>query len=173
MQCGGGEGYNRREGADNDIINQWGTSNMKMTNDEYKDYTDSHSPRSKSGRNMLRAFLVGGAICLVGQALIDIFMALGIDKETACSGGSISLVFLGALLTGLGVYDDMAKFAGAGTLVPITGFANAVVAPALEFKTEGFVLGTAAKMFIISGPVIVYGISASVVYGLLYVLFGG
>ena len=146
---------------------------MKMTNDEYKDYTDSHSPRSKSGRNMLRAFLVGGAICLVGQALIDIFMALGIDKETACSGGSISLVFLGALLTGLGVYDDMAKFAGAGTLARITGFANSVVAPALEFKTEGFVLGTAAKMFIISGPVIVYGISASVVYGLLYVLFGG
>ena len=122
---------------------------------------------------MLRAFLVGGAICLAGQALIDIFMALGIDQETACTGGSVSLVFLGALLTGLGVYDDMAKFAGAGTLVPITGFANSVVAPALEFKTEGFVLGTAAKMFIISGPVIVYGISASVVYGLLYVLFGG
>ena len=146
---------------------------MKMTNDEYKNYTNSHSPRSKSGRNMLRAFLVGGAICLVGQALIDIFMALGIDQETACTGGSVSLVFLGALLTGLGVYDDMAKFAGAGTLVPITGFANSVVAPALEFKTEGFVLGTAAKMFIISGPVIVYGISASVVYGLLYVLFGG
>ena len=146
---------------------------MKMTNNEYKNYTDSHSPRSKSGRNMLRAFLVGGAICLVGQALIDIFMALGIDQETACTGGSVSLVFLGALLTGLGVYDDMAKFARAGTLVPITGFANSVVAPALEFKTEGFVLGTAAKMFIISGPVIVYGISASVVYGLLYVLFGG
>ena len=146
---------------------------MKMTNDEYKNYTDSHSPRSKSGRNMLRAFLVGGAICLAGQALIDIFMALGIDQETACTGGSVSLVFLGALLTGLGVYDDMAKFAGAGTLVPITGFANSVVAPALEFKTEGFVLGTAANMFIISGPVIVYGISASVVYGLLYVLFGG
>ena len=146
---------------------------MKMTNDEYKNYTDSHSPRSKSGRNMLRAFLVGGAICLVGQALIDIFMALGIDQETACTGGSVSLVFLGALLTGRGVYDDMAKFAGAGTLVPITGFANSVVAPALEFKTEGFVLGTAAKMFIISGPVIGYGISASVVYGVLYVLFGG
>ena len=145
---------------------------MKMTNDEYKNYTDSHSPRSKAGRNMLRAFLLGGAICLVGQALTDIFVALGIDKETAGAGCSISLVFLGALLTGLGFYDDMAKFAGAGTLVPITGFANSVVAPALEFKTEGFVLGTAAKMFIISGPVIVYGISASVVYGLLYVFFG-
>ena len=149
---------------------------MKMTNDEYKNYTDSHSPRSKSGRNMLRAFLVGGAICLAGQALIDIFMALGIDQETACTGGSVSLVFLGALLTGLGVYDDMAKFAGAGTLVPITGFANSVVAPALEFKTEGYVLGTAAKMFIISGPVIVYGIAFSVLLGLLkyfWLLFTG
>ena len=140
---------------------------MKMTNDEYKDYTDSHSPRSKSGRNMLRAFLVGGAICLVGQALIDIFMALGIDKETACSGGSISLVFLGALLTGLGVYDDMAKFAGAGTLVPITGFANSIAAPAMEFKTEGFVLGTCVKMFSIAGPVLTFGISASVFYGVI------
>ena len=99
MRCRGSGGNKRRKPADNDIINRWETSKMKMTNDEYKDYTDSHSPRSKSGRNMLRAFLVGGAICLVGQALIDIFMALGIDKETACSGGSISLVFLGALLT--------------------------------------------------------------------------
>ena len=146
---------------------------MKMTNDEYKNYTDSHSPRSKSGRKMRRAFLVGGASCRAGEVVVDVLRALGIDQETACTGGSVSLVFLGALLTGLGVYDDMAKFAGAGTLVPITGFANSVVAPALEFKTEGFVLGTAAKMFIISGPVIVYGISASVVYGLLYVLFGG
>ena len=140
---------------------------MKMTNDEYKDYTDSHSPRSKSGRNMLRAFLVGGAICLVGQALIDIFMALGIDKETACSGGSISLVFLGALLTGLGVYDDMAKFAGAGTLVPITGFSNAMVSPALEFKNEGFVTGTGAKLFTVAGPVLAYGLTASVIYGII------
>lgn len=145
---------------------------MKMTNDEYRNYADSHSPRSKAGCNMLRAFLVGGAICLVGQLLTDIFMAMGAAQETAGTGCSISLIFIGALLTGLGYYDNMAKFAGAGTLVPITGFANSVVAPALEFKTEGFVLGTAAKMFIISGPVIVYGISASVVYGLLLVLFG-
>ena len=143
---------------------------MKMTNDEYKNYTDSHSPRSKSGRNMLRAFLVGGAICLVGQALIDIFMALGIDQETACTGGSVSLVFLGALLTGLGVYDDMAKFAGAGTLVPITGFANAMVSPALEFKSEGFITGMAAKMFTVAGPVIVYGVSTSVIYGIILVI---
>ena len=141
---------------------------MQMTNDEYKNYTDSHSPRSKSGRNMLRAFLVGGAICLAGQALIDIFMALGIDQETACTGGSVSLVFLGALLTGLGVYDDMAKFAGAGTLVPITGFANSIAAPAVEFKTEGFILGVGARMFTIAGPVIVYGLCAGVLYGLIY-----
>ena len=145
---------------------------MKMTNDEYRNYADSHSPRSKAGRNMLRAFLVGGAICLVGQLLTDIFMVMGAAQETAGTGCSISLIFIGALFTGLGYYDNMAKFAGAGTLVPITGFANSVVARALEFKTEGFVLGTAAKMFIISGPVIVYGISASVVYGLLLVLFG-
>ena len=140
---------------------------MKMTNDEYKNYTDSHSPRSKSGRNMLRAFLVGGAICLAGQALIDIFMALGIDQETACTGGSVSLVFLGALLTGLGVYDDMAKFAGAGTLVPITGFSNAMVSPALEFKNEGFVTGTGAKLFTVAGPVLAYGLTASVIYGII------
>jgi stage V sporulation protein AC len=113
---------------------------------------------------------VGGIICVIGQGLTDIFMALGVDKETAGSACSICLIFIGAMLTGLGVYDDMAKFAGAGTLVPITGFANSVVAPALEFKTEGYILGTAAKMFIISGPVIVYGISASVIYGVLYVL---
>ena len=141
---------------------------MKMTNDEYKNYTDSHSPRSKSGRNMLRAFLVGGAICLAGQALIDIFMALGTDQETACTGGSVSLVFLGALLTGLGVYDDMAKFAGAGTLVPITGFANSVAAPAIEFQKEGMVFGIGCKIFNIAGPVILYGIASSWVLGLIY-----
>lgn len=146
---------------------------MKMTNDEYKQYADSHMPRSMALRNMLRAFIVGGAICVIGQGLIDLYTTLGMDKDIAGTGCSVTLVFLGALLTGLGLYDNIAKFAGAGTLVPITGFANSVVAPALEFKTEGYVLGTAAKMFIISGPVIVYGISASVIYGILYVLFGG
>jgi stage V sporulation protein AC len=141
-----------------------------MSNGDYRDYAEKHMPRSQVLRNMLRAFLVGGIICVIGQGLTDIFMALGVDKETAGSACSICLIFIGAMLTGLGVYDDMAKFAGAGTLVPITGFANSVVAPALEFKTEGYILGTAAKMFIISGPVIVYGISASVIYGVLYVL---
>lgn len=145
---------------------------MKMTKAEYKEYAEKHSPRSKSARNLLRAFLVGGGICLLGQGITQGLTALGLDREAAGAGCSISLIFLGALLTGLGIYDDIAKFAGAGTLVPITGFANSVVAPALEFKTEGFILGVAAKMFIISGPVIVYGISSGFIYGLLLLLFG-
>lgn len=145
---------------------------MKMTKEEYKKYTQEHSPRSKPARNLLRAFLVGGTICLLGQGIIQGLEVLGLDKAAAASGCSISLIFLGALLTGLGVYDKIAKFAGAGTLVPITGFANSVVAPALEFKTEGFILGVAAKMFVISGPVIVYGITASFIYGLLLLLCG-
>ena len=145
---------------------------MKMTNDEYKKYTEQHSPRSKTDRNLLRAFLAGGGICVLGQGITEGLAALGLEEAAAGTGCSISLIFIGALLTGLGVYDDIAKFAGAGTLVPITGFANSVVAPSLEFKTEGFILGVAAKMFVISGPVIVYGISASFIYGLLLILLG-
>ena len=145
---------------------------MKMTNEEYGDYVKKHAPRSPAGRNLIKAFVVGGIICCIGQLIINGFGSLGLDTESAGTATSITLIFLGALLTGLGIYDNIAKFAGAGTLVPITGFANAVVAPALEFKTEGLILGTAAKMFTIAGPVIVYGISASVVYGLILVLFG-
>ena len=145
-----------------------------MTNEEYKKYADRHAPRSPLLKDMLFAFLIGGFICCLGQLAGDLDRNVcGLDKEAAASATSITLVFLGALLTGLGVYDDIAKLAGAGTLVPITGFANSVVAPALEFKTEGFIAGTAAKMFIIAGPVIVYGISSSVIYGLLLVLFSG
>ena len=144
-----------------------------MTNEEYKEYSERHQPKSKLGGNMLKAFAVGGLICCIGQLIQNLFMGAGLDKESAASACSISLVFLGAVLTGLGVYDNIAKFGGGGTLVPITGFANSVVAPALEFKTEGFITGTAAKMFIIAGPVIVYGIGASVVYGLILCLIGG
>ena len=143
-----------------------------MTNEEYKKYAEQHQPRSRCGMNMLKAFVVGGLICCIGQLIDDLFMGCGLDKESAASATSICLVFLGALLTGIGVYDRLAKFAGGGTLVPITGFANSVVAPALEFKTEGLIMGTAAKMFVISGPVIVYGIGASVVYGLILCLIG-
>ena len=143
---------------------------MKMTNEEYKRYAERRAPRSQTGGNMLRAFLYGGAICCIGQALLNLYTALGLDAETAGTACSITLVFLGAALTAAGVYDDIAKRAGAGTLVPITGFANSVAAPALEFKTEGFITGTAAKMFVIAGPVVVYGASAGVVYGLLLLL---
>ena len=141
---------------------------MNMSNEEYGRYAARHMPRSRMGRNMLRAFLVGGAICALGQGLIAVYTALGLDGETAGTACSVTLIFLGVLLTGLGVYDRLAKFAGAGTLVPITGFANAMASPALEFKTEGKITGTAAKMFVIAGPVIVFGVSAGAVCGLLF-----
>ena len=143
-----------------------------MTNEEYRQYTERHAPRSPAGKNLLWAFLTGGLICCVGQFLIKLYASLGLDEENAAAAASVSLVFLGALLTGLGLYDTLARHAGAGTLVPITGFANSVVAPALEFKTEGFITGTAVKMFSIAGPVIVFGVSASVVYGLILCLIG-
>ena len=146
---------------------------MHMTNAEYAAYIKGMQRPSPLGKNLLKAFVVGGLICCVGQALSLVFeRLLGLDKEAASTAVSLSLVFLAALFTGLGWYDDMGRFAGAGTLVPITGFANSVVAPALEFKTEGFVLGTAVKMFSIAGPVIVFGSVASVIYGLLLCLFG-
>ena len=145
---------------------------MNMTNDEYRQYSDSHQPRSKCLGNCLKAFLVGGLICCIGEAILNVYADCGLDRTDASSAASATLVFIGALLTGLGVYDDLARFAGAGSLVPITGFANSVVSPALEFKTEGFVTGTAVKIFTIAGPVIVYGISASVIYGLILAVFG-
>ena len=143
-----------------------------MNNEEYARYTARHMPRSAKGRNMLRAFLVGGAICALGQGITMAYTAFGLSQEDAGTACAVTLIFLGAALTGLGVYDKLAKFAGAGTLVPITGFANSVVAPALEFRTEGLITGTAVKMFTIAGPVIVCGISASVVYGLILCLIG-
>lgn len=146
---------------------------MEMTNEEYKEYAEKHAPRSPVGKNCLAAFLIGGLICCLGQLINQLYVMAGLDTKSAATACSITLVFLGVLLTALGLYDDIAKLAGAGTLVPITGFANSVAAPALEFKTEGFITGTAAKMFIIAGPVIVYGVSTSVVYGLILCLIGG
>lgn len=141
---------------------------MKMSNKDYGEYVKEKSPNSPLFSNMLKAFLVGGIICCIGQGIMNGYSGFGLAEEDAATATSITLVFVGALLTGIGVYDNIAKFAGAGTLVPITGFANSVVAPALEFKSEGYVTGTAAKMFIIAGPVIVYGTVASVVYGIVY-----
>ena len=139
-----------------------------MTEKQYGRLVKEMSPKSPMGRDCFNAFWIGGLICVLGQLLMNGYGALGMEEEQAGTAASMTLVALSALLTGLSVYDDIAKHAGAGTLVPITGFANSIDAPAVEFKTEGFVLGVGAKMFTIAGPVIVYGLAASVVYGFLY-----
>ena len=139
-----------------------------MTEKEYAKLVKDMSPKSPIWRDCLNAFWIGGLICAIGQLILNGYLALGMEKEAAGTAMSMTLVAISALLTGLSVYDDIAKHAGAGTLVPITGFANAISAPAVEFKTEGFVLGVGAKIFTIAGPVILYGVSASVVYGLIY-----
>jgi stage V sporulation protein AC len=143
-----------------------------MTNRDYDQFVKKASPNSKSYLNIPKAFVVGGAICTLGQLLLNLYQYLGAPEDLAPTAVSVSLVFLSALLTGLNVYDNIAKHGGAGTLVPITGFANAVASPALEFKNEGLILGVGAKMFVIAGPVIVYGVSSSVIYGLIIYLFG-
>lgn len=139
-----------------------------MTEKEYGKLVREMAPRSPMWKDCLNAFWIGGVICVLGQLAINAYTALGMGKSDAGTAASMSLVALSALLTGLSIYDDIARVAGAGTLVPITGFANSIAAPAVEFKTEGFVLGVGAKMFTIAGPVIVYGLSASVVYGVIY-----
>ena len=139
-----------------------------MTEKEYDKLVKDLSPVSPIGKDCLMAFLIGGAICTLGQLFANIYTSLGLEKSDAGTLASMSLVALSALLTGLSLYDNLAKYGGAGTLVPITGFANAIASPAIEFKTEGFILGVGAKMFTIAGPVIVYGVSASVIYGLIY-----
>lgn len=145
---------------------------MPVDKDRYSKMTDKASPPTPAFRHGLTAFLVGGAICAVGQGLTALYLSLGLAKETASAWCSVTLIFLSALTTGLGWYEKLASRAGAGTLVPITGFANAIASPAIEFRSEGMVLGLAAKMFVIAGPVIVYGVSAAAVYGLALVLFG-
>ncbi len=139
-----------------------------MTEREYGKLVKSMAPKSPIKKDCINAFWIGGLICALGQLIMNGFTALGLEKTDASTAASMSLVALSALLTGFSLYDNIAKHAGAGTLVPITGFANSVSAPAIEFKTEGFVLGVGAKMFTIAGPVIVYGVSASVIYGFIY-----
>ncbi len=143
-----------------------------MTAKEYQSAAQKAVPHSKSYRNIPMAFLVGGSLCVLGQFVINLALSFGLEKDLASACGSISLILLSAVLTGMNVYDNIAKHAGAGTLVPITGFANSMVSPAMEFKREGYILGLAAKMFSIAGPVLVYGISASVLYGIILVLMG-
>ena len=141
---------------------------MKLDRKEYQALCARYTPPSPSRRTLPAAFAVGGTICLLGQVLRTLYENAGLEEKTAGTAVSCSLIFLGVALTALRLFEKIAKFAGAGTLLPITGFANSIAAPAVEFKTEGFILGVGAKMFTIAGPVIVYGVSASVVYGLIY-----
>jgi len=141
---------------------------MALNKRNYSKYVEKKSPKSPLIKDVLWAFCVGGAICTVGQGILQVWKLTGVDEKSAAMLTSTTLIFLGALFTGLGLYDKLAKHAGAGTIVPITGFSNAVVSSALEFKSEGYILGLGAKMFTIAGPVIVYGTLASVVYGVIY-----
>lgn len=145
---------------------------MEMTNKEYNDYVKAKAKPSPIVKDCIWAFCVGGLICTIGQLLSNLYQNWGASKEDAGTLVSVTLVFVASLLTGLGVFDDIAKRAGAGTLVPITGFSNAMVSPALEFKSEGFITGTAVKLFTIAGPVLVFGISASVIYGIILWIVG-
>ena len=145
---------------------------MDISKQEYNQLIQAHGRPSPLVRDMLWAFFVGGAICTLGQVLRNLYESLGLSGDDAGIAVSVTLIFLSALLTGLGLFDKLAKHAGAGTLVPITGFANAMVSPALEFKSEGYITGTAAKFFVVAGPVLVFGISASVIYGLICFFFG-
>lgn len=142
-----------------------------MQKTEYKSYAEKHTPNSPMGKNMIWAFCVGGAICVLGQLIANFFEMRGMEQENVSTAASITLIFLSILLTGLDVYDAIAKHAGAGTIVPITGFANAVASPAIEFKTEGYILGVGAKMFVVTGPVITYGVVSSILAGIFYYLF--
>ncbi len=145
---------------------------MNKSNEEYKQYAEKHAQPSPILSNCAKAFLVGGLICSIGQLLFTLYSeALKMQEVSARALVSVSLVFLGTFLTGLDLFDDIAKFGGAGALVPITGFANAVVAPALDTKAEGWILGVGSKLFTIAGPVILYGTAASVLYGVVYYVF--
>ncbi|MCX7843681.1 MAG: stage V sporulation protein AC [Clostridia bacterium] len=141
-----------------------------FTKDEYVRYVEQKAPKSKVMKNILRAFLVGGVICAGGQLITNWLKARGVPAENAANLTALILVCVGALFTGLNIYDEIGRFAGAGSIVPITGFANSIVSPAMEFRSEGFITGVGARMFVIAGPVLVYGISASVIAGIIYYL---
>lgn len=138
---------------------------------EYQDYVNQKSPNSPIYKNCLRAFLIGGLICSIGQFIMEICKFRGLDNEISATITSIILIFLSAFLTALNMFNKIGKFAGAGSLVPITGFANSIVSPAMEYKSEGYVMGVGAKMFTVAGPVLVYGISASILVGIVYLIF--
>ena len=138
---------------------------MDMSKKEYQQFVQDRAKKSPLLKDCTLAFLIGGAICVLGQVIMDQYMALGLSKTDASTATSVTLVFLSVLLTGLNLYNKLGRYGGAGTLVPITGFANAVASPAIDFKSEGLITGMAAKMFPVAGPVIVFGVAASAVYG--------
>jgi len=142
-----------------------------VTKKEYAKIVQKHAGKSPIVKDTIRAFWVGGLVCTIGQFFRNLYSTMGLDKEMTGTATSITLIFIASMLTAAGVFDNIAKFAGAGTLVPITGFSNAVTSPAMEFKTEGFVPGTAAKLFDVAGPVIVYGTLSSVIAGIIYMIF--
>lgn len=142
---------------------------MNMDKKTYKKFADAHAPRSPIGKNCFNAFCIGGLICAIGQGLNDFYrLGLGFSEDDAGMLSSVTLVFISVLLTAIGIFDEIAKVAGAGTLVPITGFANSVVSPAIDSKSEGFILGVGAKIFVVAGPVLLYGFLSGVIYGVIY-----
>lgn len=161
--------YLRKENA---FMSKFSKKEEQKIINKYEQISKEMKPKPKYFKNIILAFLVGGSICTIGQFILNMMIKFGVDKGLAKIWLPIIMIFLGALLTGIGVYDKIATFGGAGTVVPITGFSNAVVSPAIEFKKEGFVFGVAAKMFTIAGPVLVYGIGTSVIIGLVYYILG-
>lgn len=146
-------------------------TNVNMTNEEYSNLVDSKAQKTNMAKNLFFAFIIGGLICVIGQIITNIAMHYGVSKDDASTICTISLIFLGAFLTSLNLYSKIGKFAGAGSIVPITGFSNSIVSPAIEFKSEGYILGLGVNMFKVAGPVLVYGITTSVVIGFIYWLF--
>ena len=143
---------------------------ISVTPEKYQTLVQQYTPKTTTVRNVIRAFLVGGIICSIGQLFIYFFITVGFTRVEASTAATATMIFLGALLTGLGIYDEIGKFGGAGSIVPVTGFANSIVSPAMEFRREGYVMGVGAKLFTVAGPVLVYGISTSIVVGLTYFL---
>lgn len=144
---------------------------QKRTKEEYMKWSQEQAPRSPKIKNLIMAFLVGGIICTIGQVILTALLGTGMSKNDASSATTLFMIFIGAFLTGLNVYDDIGRIGGAGAAIPVTGFANSIVSPAMEYKKEGYVMGVGARMFLIAGPVLVYGIIASIIVGIIYYLF--
>jgi stage V sporulation protein AC len=143
---------------------------IAVTPEQYKPLAQQFTPKPTIVKNVVRAFAVGGIICAIGQVIINLYVTFGLALIEASTAATATMIFIGAFLTGLGIYDEIGKFGGAGSIVPVTGFANSIVSPAMEYKREGYVLGVGAKLFTVAGPVLVYGVATSIVIGIAYFL---